>query len=251
MAEAADAAWKRATKAYPPTYPLLSRLPEAQLKKLFGHALRGPWPLSYSVLAQVDQASDRVADGPRFAPALAELSEPERDSFRAFRGALHQWAQRYGLASGWLYDLAVQNLCRTWERPQDVLRIVVSQVGALNPTRDFAFRTRGYTGSETPSEYARDVRALLDQAMERHLDSTIRRFRHRHGGERIGFIDSRTRENVRLAAMWQVSDCSWSDFLERSGLVATRRKHEQTAEALRKLLREIGLEPRAGIGAHH
>ena len=250
MAEAAAAAWDRAAEVCPPRSLLFTLLPEADRDKFFGSAMR-PWMLKYSAVAQVDQASDAFDDHTSLAPTLAELSEPEREKLRTFRDALQRWMQEYGLTSGWLSELAVSDLCGPWKGLQDALRLDVYVIGRLKSPRNFTFQTRGYDGSDTPAEYARHARQLLDQAVRRHLDSTIRRLRHRQGAEPIGFIDSRTRANVRLAAMWQVSDCSWSDFLERHGLVEARRKHEQTADALRTLLREIGLEPRAGLGAQH
>jgi hypothetical protein len=248
LARAASLAWVRAYDVSPPLFASISHFREADPDWNYRTAWRSPGTFDYATLVQVDLPSDAFGDRSWDAPTLAELSEPEREKLRAYRTALQRWMVKYGLDCTWLAELAVYSLCRPWK---GVFEWDAYVSVAFRPRRDLTFSMEGYTGSDSPAEYARRARRLLDEAVKRHLDSATRRIRHQKGVIPTGFIDSRTRTNVRLAALWQVSDCSWSDFLERSGLVETRRKHEQTAEALRKLLREIGLEPRPGIGAHH
>lgn len=190
-------------------------------------------------------------DASQIAAGRSDLDEEAQQAISAFVTSLSAWIVRYNLTSPpavppdiWVGVLAAQSLFLAMGTPVFPSGMHLYQT-PYDATRDkLEIRLRPWSAGESAVTWHASSLREVDRQLREHVAAREAALVEA-GYERIPDSYTRGLENIVYAARWQVLGEDWDTFLIEADL--NDRSVPKVKATLTRILREIGIEPRAGM----
>lgn len=168
----------------------------------------------------------------------------------AYREALVGWASKYHLAVDWILDLGEHGL--GWGDPEPFRLPELNSaltIGRLDGLPEMLRlpAVRAYDFSESEADYVERVVADARALARTHVRARVRQAQQREGTRTTTRWHRQHEQHLVWAARWQVSKLKWGEFTIQNSELQAVEDHRNLARALRKVLEDLGLEPREGL----